>query len=93
MLSEENVGVDNVKVHSPLGQSDHNVVHFDLFIQISEKIWKTEYFDFRNGNYRKFKNYIKSKNWNVLLQQKSSDEMWTVFKTIQNDGVNKFVPK
>ncbi len=48
------------------------------------------YFDFRNGNYKKFKNYIKSKNWEVLLQQKSSDEMWTVFKTILNDGINKF---
>ncbi len=32
VLSKENVGVDNVKVHSPLGQSDHSVVHIDLFI-------------------------------------------------------------
>ncbi len=58
VLSRENVDVDNVKVHSPLGQSDHSVVHFNLLIQISEKIWKTEYFDFRNGSYKKFKNYI-----------------------------------
>ncbi len=40
-LSKENVGVDNVKVHSPLGQCNQSVIHFDL-IQISEKIWKTE---------------------------------------------------
>ena len=29
VLSSQNELVDNVKIHEPLGKSDHNQIHFD----------------------------------------------------------------
>ena len=30
VLSSQNVLVDNVKIHEPFGNSDHNQIHFDI---------------------------------------------------------------
>ena len=32
VLSSQNELVDNVKIHEPLGNSDHNQIHFDIKI-------------------------------------------------------------
>ena len=34
MLSSQNELVDNVKVHEPLGSSDHNQIHFNINVKI-----------------------------------------------------------
>ena len=36
ILSSQNVLVDNVKIHEPLGNGDHNQIHFDIKVK-SEK--------------------------------------------------------
>ena len=33
LLSSQNVLVDNVKIHEPLGKSDHNQIHFDTKVK------------------------------------------------------------
>ena len=33
-LSSQNESVDNVKVHKPLGSSDHNQIHFNIKVKI-----------------------------------------------------------
>ena len=33
VLSSQNELVDNVKIHEPLGNSDHNQIHFDINVK------------------------------------------------------------
>ena len=33
MLSSQNELVENVKIHEPLGNSDHNQIHFDIKVK------------------------------------------------------------
>ena len=33
VLSSQNELVDNVKIHEPLGNSDHNQIHFDIKVK------------------------------------------------------------
>ena len=37
VLSSQKELVDNVKIHEPLGNSDHNQIHFDINIKSESK--------------------------------------------------------
>ena len=37
VLSLQNELVDNVKIHEPLGNSDHNQIHFDINVKSESK--------------------------------------------------------
>ena len=37
ILSSQNELVDNVKIHEPLGKSDHNQIHFDIKVKSESK--------------------------------------------------------
>ena len=38
VLSSQKELVDNVKIHEPLGNSDHNQIHFDINVHQKVKI-------------------------------------------------------
>ena len=38
ILSSQNELVDNVKVHEPLGSSDHNQIHFNIKLKTGKRI-------------------------------------------------------
>ena len=37
VLSSQTELVDNVKIHEPLGNSDHNQIHFDINVKSENK--------------------------------------------------------
>ena len=37
VLSSQNELVDNVKIHEPLGNSDHNQMHFEIKVKSESK--------------------------------------------------------
>ena len=37
ILSSQNELVDNVKIHEPLGKSDHNQIHIDIKVKSESK--------------------------------------------------------
>ena len=37
VLSSQKELVDNVKIHEPLGNSDHNQIHFDISVKSESK--------------------------------------------------------
>ena len=40
VLASQKELVDNVKIHEPLGNSDHNQIHFDINVKSQSKIKK-----------------------------------------------------
>ena len=44
--------VDNVTIHEPLGNSDHNPMHFDINVKSESKNKKTYNRNFNKGNYK-----------------------------------------
>ena len=61
VLSSQKELVNNVKIHEPLGNSDHNQIHFDNVK--SEKI-KTYKRNFHKGNYKDMRKYLAKLHWN-----------------------------
>ena len=50
-LSSQNELVDNVKIHEPLGKSDHNEIHFDIKVK-PERTNKKYRRNIRKGIYK-----------------------------------------
>ena len=56
IMSSPNELVDNVKVHEPLGSSDHNQIHFNIKVKTGntyEKQWSR---NFNKGKYKVMRN-------------------------------------
>ena len=51
VLSSQNEFVDNVEIREPLGNSDHNQLHFNINIKSDKPKVKQCRRDFRKGNY------------------------------------------
>ena len=51
VLSSQKELVDNVKIREPLGNSDHNQIHFDINVKSESKNKKTYRRNFQKGNY------------------------------------------
>ena len=57
VLSSQKELVDNVKIHEPLGNSDHNQIHFDINVKSESKNKKTYRRNFQKGNYKDMRKY------------------------------------
>ena len=93
VMSKEGITIENVETCMPLGSSDHDVVKFDLKTEVEEEIWKYEYYDYRNGNYKELAKYMKEQNWEELFMNKDANEMWEIFKEILLGCISRYVPK
>ena len=67
VLSSQEELVDNVKIHEPLGNSDHNQIHFDINVKSESKNKKTNRRNFHKGNYKDMRKYLVKLDWNNML--------------------------
>ena len=61
--------MDNVKIHEPLRNSDHNQIHFDINVKSESKNKKKTYRrNFHKGNYEGMRKYLTKLDWNNMLE-------------------------
>ena len=92
VLSSQKELVDNVKIHEPLGNSDHNQIHFDLNVKSESKNKKTYRRNFHKGNYKDMRKYLAKLDWNNMLMNKTAIECWNILKYKIQSIIDKCVP-
>ena len=92
VLSSQQKLVDNVKIHEPLGNSDHNQIHFDINIKSESKNKKTYRRDFHKDNYKDMRKYLAKLDWNNMLMNKTAIECWNILKYEIESVIDKCVP-
>ena len=80
VLSSQKELVDNVKIHEPLGNSDHNQIHFDINVKSESKNKKKYRRNFHKGNYKDMRKYLAKLDWNNMLMNKTAIECWNILK-------------
>ena len=80
VLSSQKELVDNVKIHEPLGNSDHNQIHFDINVKSESKNKKTYRRNFHKGNFKNMRKYFTKLDWNNMLINKTAIECWNILK-------------
>ena len=92
ILSFQNELVDNVKVHEPLGSSDHNQIHFNINVKTGNTYKKQWRRNFNKGKYKEMRTYLANIYWNNMLKKKTATECWTCL-TYEIEGIiEKCVP-
>ena len=84
--------VDNVKIFEPLGNSDHNQIHFDINVKSESQNKKTYKRNFHKGNYKDMRKYLAKLDWNNMLMNKTAIECWNILKYEIESIIDKFVP-
>ena len=92
VLSSQQELVDNVKIFEPLGNSDHNQIHFDINVKSESKNKKTYKRNFHKGNYKDMRKYLAQLDWNNMLMDKTAIECWNILKYEIESIIDKFVP-
>ena len=92
VLSSQKELVDNVKIFEPLGNSDHNQIHFDINVKSESKNKKTYKRNFHKGNYKDMRKYLAKLDWNNMLMNKNAIECWNILKYEIESIIDKFVP-
>ena len=92
VLSSQKELVDTVKIHEPLGNSDLNQIHFDIYVKSESKNKKTYRRNFHKGNYKDMRTYLGMLNWNSMLLNKTAIECWNILKYEVESIIDTFVP-
>ena len=92
VLSSQKELVDNVKILEPLGNSDHNQIHFDINVKSESKNKKTYKRNFHKGNYKDMRKYLAKLDWNNMLMNKTAIECWNILKYEIESIIYKFFP-
>ena len=90
--------ISDIENCSPLGKSDHSVLHCTCNLACDEKLGKP-YFKYDKGNYVGMRQFVSNRNSldsleNVLPNLKSNvEENWIVLKDLLIDAEKLYVPK
>jgi hypothetical protein len=84
---------------SPLGQSDHDTVMFNLslphaVVDSSDTIDDVQYtYDFKNADFESLSMFISTINWDeIFTESKDANECLELFMNVLNCGFDQFVP-
>ena len=90
-LSSQNELVDNVKIHEPLGNIDHNQIHFDIKVKSvsANKKYKR---NFHKRKYKDIRKCLAKLYWNNMLRNKTAIECWKILRYEIESIIDKFVP-
>ena len=89
-MSSQNELIDNVKIHEPLGNSDHNQIHFDVKLK-SESTNKKYRRNFHKGKYKYTRKYLVKLDWNNMPRNKTTTECWNIKTYVTESIIDKFV--
>ena len=92
MTTEANM-VENTQVIEHFGNSDHNIVVWNLVLTtyITDKMHKKSCF--YKANYVGMRDYLSKINWDDILQNKDVENMWTAFMEVLNNAIEDiYVP-
>ena len=66
------------KIFEPLGNSDHNQIHFDINVKSESKNKKAYKRNLHKGNYKDMRIYLAKLDWNNMLMKKTAIECWNI---------------
>ena len=80
VLSSQKELVNNLKTHEPLGNSDHNQIHFDINVKSESKNKKTYRRNLHKVNFKDMRKYLAKLGRNNMLMNKTAIECWNILK-------------
>ena len=85
VLSSQKEFVDNVVIQEPLGNSDHNQLHFNTKVKQCRR-------DFRKGNYKEIRKSVALVDWDDKMKNKTATACWNILRGELDSAIDSHVP-
>ncbi len=94
VLTNNSSIVHNVSVGHPFGNSDHKAIHIDVHMfQPKKATYTRKVYLYSKGHYADMDKYISGHKWEDLFKNcRGMDHMWSTFKSVYLEAVDKYVP-
>ena len=93
VLVNDETLISDIKHNAPLGNSDHDVLAFELNISNDPKPEQRKYaFNLKKGNYEKLREHIRLTDW-TEMEGKNVENMWSFFKDKVLEAMERCIPK
>ena len=79
-------------MQEPLGNSDHNQLHFNINIKSDKTKVKQRRREFRKGNYKEIRKRLALIDWNDKMKNKTATECWNVLRGELDSAIEGYVP-
>ena len=83
--------VQNINVLESLGNSDHNIIMFNITMN-KNVINNIKVPNFNRGDYNKLREKVSIINWKNIFKEKNTYEMWETFKEIIEGFQRECIP-
>ncbi|VDI17781.1 Hypothetical predicted protein [Mytilus galloprovincialis] len=88
--NEENmIASSSLVIDSPIGKSDHAVIHFDYNCYLSFEQDPSERFQYFKCDYKAISDELDQENWDVLFEDQSIEQIWNILKTKLSQCIEK----
>ena len=96
IFTNEELELNNLEYHSPLGKSDHSVLTFNYNCYLDYSAPKDKY-SYGKADYTSMRNELETTNWTanflIFAENRPTEELWQRFKTDILKLRDSFVPK
>jgi len=93
VLTNEEGMISNMEYYSPLGKSDHSVLHFKFNCYIQQENTERIKYYYDKADFTVMKQELAEVNWTRKLHGKNINDQWNTFKDILLKVQDKHVPK
>ena len=91
ILSSNPNQIQNVKIAGKLGNSDHNMVEFDLIVREKPTEWRSKYRNYRKANYQNIRHDMEQSEF-IHENNTSTERLWSNLKEKIKEVVEKHIP-
>uniref|UniRef100_A0A803KBH9 Reverse transcriptase domain-containing protein n=1 Tax=Xenopus tropicalis TaxID=8364 RepID=A0A803KBH9_XENTR len=92
VISNDPERIANVQVVEPLGNSDHNVISFNVWCRKQIYMGATKTMNFRKANFSSLRAALQGIDWGIMFSDKNTEQKWLSFKMILNHYCSQFIP-
>ena len=93
VFTSEGFDLRSIEVLPPLKNSDHCSLKFSVPMKTNYGAWKRKYRDYRGGQYKQFRGFLRTIKWTEIFANINVHEMWSILKQNLNTGIEKFIPQ
>lgn len=91
ICSDEDL-IGKLEVGDKFSTSDHHIIRFEINTTLQRNANNDLIPDYKRANFANLRNEIKAINWDLMLENKNINEMWSTFKAILENGIAADIP-
>uniref|UniRef100_A0A803JG40 Reverse transcriptase domain-containing protein n=1 Tax=Xenopus tropicalis TaxID=8364 RepID=A0A803JG40_XENTR len=92
VISNNNELISNICVGEHLGNSDHNMVSFEIMLQRQRYKGVTKTLNFRRADFASIRASLQCVNWERLFMGLDTEGKWNIFKTLLCRYTQQYIP-